>query len=156
VILVECKAARLTLDAQAGGESLESIMRRYLGAARKQIDRTAGLIRDHHPAFNHIPKDRPVVGVVTTAEQFYLAGTPFSGFASTGLIPVTTMSLRDLEFLVGLSESQAAAKVIEHAHPDGEGGRFGGTFDEDVMKRRNPILGEAWRHFDFVDPTLAS
>ncbi|MCD1569902.1 hypothetical protein [Agromyces mediolanus] len=154
VILVECKAARLTVDAQAGGDSLASVMERYLGAARKQIDRTARLIQEHHPAFDHIPKDRPLVGVVTTAEQFYLAGTPFSGFASSGEVPATTLSLRDLEFLVGLPETDAAALVLAHAHPDGEGGRLGGAFDEETLKRSNPILEDAWRHFDFLDAGL--
>lgn len=150
VILVECKAARLTLDAQAGGSSLTTVMQRYLGAARKQIDKTARLIREGHPAFALIPKDRPVVGIVTTAEQFYLAGTPFSGFASSGEVPVSTLSLRDLEFLVGLSELEATKMVVDHAHPDGEGGRFGGAFSTDAMKRQNPILKEAWDHYEFL------
>lgn len=150
VILVECKAARLTLDAQAGGDSLVTVMDRYLGTARKQIDTTARLIREGHPAFAGIPKDRPVVGLVTTAEQFYLAGTPFSGFDSSGEVPVTTLSLRDLEFLVGLSELEAAKMVIDHAHSAGEGGRFGGAFSEDVRKRQNPILKEAWDHYEFL------
>lgn len=150
VILVECKAARLTLDAQAGGDSLVTVMHRYLGAARKQIDTTARLIREGHPAFAAIPKDRPVMGIVTTAEQFYLAGTPFSGFNSSGEVPVTTLSLRDLEFLVGLSELEAAKMVIDHAHPDWEGGRFGGAFSEDLRKRQNPILKEAWDHYEFL------
>jgi hypothetical protein len=151
---VECKAARLTLDAQAGGDSLAAVMQRYIGAARLQIDRTARLISEGHPAFARIPKDRRVVGLVTTAEQFYLAGTPFSGFASSGEIPVTTLSLRDIEFLVGLSAAEAAKMIVDHAHPEGEGGRFGGAFSENVLKRRNPILEDAWRYYDFVDPTL--
>lgn len=125
--------------------------RLQVGAARKQIDKTARLIQERHQAFDRIPEDLPVVGVVTTAQQFYLAGTPFSGFASTGAVPATTMSLRDLEFFVGFTESEAAALVIQHPHPDGEGGRFGGAFDEDVMKRRNTILEEAWHYYDFVD-----
>ncbi|MBW9121237.1 hypothetical protein JNB63_14150 [Microbacterium trichothecenolyticum] len=150
VILVECKAARLSLDAQAGGDSLAGVMGRYLGAARDQIDRTAGLIRADHSAFDHIPKDRPIVGLVTTAEQFYLAGTPFSGFQSSGAIPAATASLRDLEFLVGLPERDAAHLVIDHAHPNGEGGRFGGAFSDSERKRRNPILEEAWSHFDLL------
>lgn len=151
VILVECKAARLTLDAQAGGDSLGAVMERYLGEARKQIDRTARMILAHHPAFDLIPKDRPIIGVVTTAEQFYLAGTPFSGFASSGTVPATTLSLRDLEHLVSLGEHDAAALVIQHAHPSGEGGRFGGAFDEETLRRRNPILEEAWSHFDLAE-----
>jgi len=150
VILVECKAARLTLDAQAGGNSLVTVMERYLGTARSQIDKTARLIREYHPAFDLIPKDRPVAGVVTTAEQFYLADTPFSGFASSAEVPATTLSLRDLEFLVGLPEAQAVSLVLDYAHLQGEGGRFGGAFSEDVMKRRNPILKEAWGHYDFL------
>lgn len=155
VILVECKAARLTLDAQAGGESLHDVMQRYLGAARAQIDRTARLINESHPAFDRIPKDRPVVGIVTTAEQFYLAGTPFSGFASSGVTPVTTLSLRDLEFLAGLREDDAARLIVDHAHPEGEGGRFGGAFDDSALKHRNPILEDAWGYYKFlmeVDP----
>ncbi|MFC8304841.1 hypothetical protein ACFUCV_14290 [Specibacter sp. NPDC057265] len=156
VVLVECKAARLTLDAQAGGDSLGAVMQRYLGAARQQIDKTAKLIREGHPAFAHIPTDRLMIGIVTTAEQFYLAGTPFSGFASSGEVPVTTLSLRDLEFLVGLPEIAAAKMVIDHAHPEGEGGRFGGAFSKDQMKRQNPILKEAWGYYEFLSKTLPS
>lgn len=152
VILVECKAARLTVDAQAGGDSLANVMQRYLGTARTQIDRTAKLIREAHPAFDHIPKDRPLIGLVTTAEPFYLAGTPFSGFASAGDVPVVTLSLRDLEFLVGQREVDAAQQIIEHAHPDGEGGRFTVVLKEDPTRPRNPILQEAWGHYDFLIP----
>lgn len=150
VILVECKAARLTLDAQAGGDTLSDVMQRYIGAARKQIDRTAALIRADHAAFVDIPKDLPVVGIITTAEQFYLAGTPFSGFTSTGDVPVTVLSLRDLEFLVCLPEREATSLVLEHVHPEGEGGRFGGAFSDEQMKLRNPILEAAWNSFDFL------
>lgn len=39
--------------------------------------------------------------MVTTAEAFCLAGTPFSGFVSSGNVPIVALSLRDLEFLVG-------------------------------------------------------
>ena len=154
VILIECKAARMSIDAQAGGATFAKLMQRYLGEARRQIDTTAKLIQYDHPAFDRIPKDRPIVGLVTTAEPFYLAGTPFQGFSSTGTIPVTNLSLRDLEVLVTLSEPEAASLVISHAHPDGEGGRFGGAFDDATRKRRNPILERAWRAFDFLDTTL--
>ncbi|MCC6497177.1 MAG: hypothetical protein IT193_13070 [Propionibacteriaceae bacterium] len=155
VILVECKAARMTLDAQAGGESLETVMRRYLGEAQAQIDRSARLIIESHPAFALIPKDRPIVGMVTTAEPFYLAGTPFSGFAPSGATPITTLSLRDLEFLVGLPEGDAAKLIVDHAHAEGEGGRLGGAFTDDTRKHRNAILEDAWRHYSFlmeIDP----
>lgn len=80
----------------------------------------------------------------------YLAGTPFSGFESSGVVPAATASLRDLEFLVGLSEPDAAQLVNDHAHPGGEGGRFGGAFSDDERERRNPILHEAWSQFDFL------
>ena len=150
VILVECKAARLSLDAQAGGASLGESMERYIGAARRQIDRTAALLRDEHPAFGRIPKDRPVVGMVTTAEPFYLADTPFSGFTSTGIVPATTLSLRDIEALVTLPEPQAAALILEHAHPDGLGGRFGGPALDEARTRGNPILEDAFHHYDLL------
>lgn len=151
VILVECKAARMPLDAQAGGETLESVMRRYIGHARGQIDKTARLIREGHPAFDHIPKDRQIVGVVTTAEPFYLADTPFSGFISTGEVPAMTMSLRELEVLAGCPEPEAAALVIEQAHRGDDGGRFIAKFTEQALRRENPILDDAWHAFDFLE-----
>ncbi|MBQ3358536.1 MAG: hypothetical protein IJG47_06515 [Microbacterium sp.] len=151
VVLVECKAARMTLDAQAGRETLGALMERYIGGARKQLDTTARLIRNEHPAFSHIPKDRPVVGVVTTAEPFYLADTPFSGYESSGDVPVVTMSLRELEVLVGYAEKEAAALVIEQALRDGDGGRIGRVFDDVARRRLNPILEEAWGAYDFLD-----
>lgn len=154
VILVECKAARMTLDAQAGGDTLESLMERYIGGARKQIDTTARLIRENHPAFKHIPNDRPIVSVITTAEPFYLADTPFSGYISTGEVPAMTMSLRELEVLVGYTEPEAAAMVIEHANRDGDGGRFVAKFDDAALQRHNPILEEAWLAFDFLEREL--
>lgn len=156
VILVECKAARMALDAQAGGETLETVVKRYIGGARKQLDATAQLIRDRHPALAHIPSDRPVVGVITTAEPFYLADTPFSGYTSSGDVPTTTISLRDLEVLVGYPEAQAAEIVTAHAQLDGDGGRFGAAFDEEARQRRNPILEDAWRAYDFIDADSAS
>lgn len=67
---------------------------------------------------------------------------------------MTTMSLRDLEFLVGLSEKEAAQLVTEHVHPGIEGGRFGGSFDEETMRHRNPILKKVWDHFGFIDRNL--
>jgi hypothetical protein len=151
VILVECKAARMTLDAQAGGDSLEAIMRRYIGKARSQIDNTARLIREQHKAFTHIPHDRPIVGLITTAEPFYLADTPFSGFESVGTIPVVTASLREIEFFAGMTESEAAAMLVEHA-TQGNGSRL--ALPASALARENPILSDAWEHYAFLDSAI--
>jgi hypothetical protein len=131
-------------------------MKRYIGKARSQIDNSARLIREQHPAFVHIPHDRSIVGVITTAKAFYLADAPFSGFDSVGEVPVVTAPLRDIEFLVGASEIEAAALIAGNATSDGNGRRFIAALPEEVLKRENPILSEAWTHYAFLDPTIGA
>lgn len=44
---------------------------RKLGDAVGQLEDTANLLAQNHPAFNHIPKDLSIHGLVVTLEPFY-------------------------------------------------------------------------------------
>jgi len=66
VILIECKSARMTAGARAGDPSLHTVVENALGKARRQIARTAELIRAEHASFSSVPSDRRIIGLTIT------------------------------------------------------------------------------------------
>lgn len=90
VLLIEAKACRpieeLRLGHPKGIEDLQKKIDRAFG----QIGRSADLIAQQHPAFQAIPNDRPVLGLVLTIEPFFLARNPNDPF--TPLSETTTRS----------------------------------------------------------------
>lgn len=155
VILVECKSARMTFGAKAADSSLGTIVSRSIGKARTQIDRTAQLINERHPAFRHIPADRPIVGMVVTAEPFYLGNAGFMPeYGPPSKTPSQVVSLRELEDFVCLDEA-AAADLLQRTLEDPEKRTWAMA---NVMQDlgdlgKNPLLADAWKRFDFLDPT---
>lgn len=123
VILVEVKLRRLGTAARAGDTALMETLSDTLGGARAQLTRTVEQLSDGHPAFAEIPTDRPMLGMVVTAEPYY-TGAAFlfdQGLAiipggSLPDVPVAAVSARDIENLVthgaGL-EHMLLAKVAE-------------------------------------------
>lgn len=151
VVLVECKSARLTLGARAGDASLPAIVDRALGHAKQQLNRTAELIRARVSPFDEIPSDRPIVGVTVTMEPFYLGNSSMAYPVTEPSIPVTAMSLRDLERWVCLPPREAVERLLD-VLGDSEKRSWPfaqalGTFKDLV---RNPILDDAWRSYDFI------
>lgn len=153
VVLVECKSARMTLGAKAADTSLGTIVARSLGKAREQIDRTATLIHNQHAAFAHIPVDRPVIGLVVTAEPFYLGNAGIlPEYGVHGTTPAQVMSLRELEHFVCLDELEAV-DLLQSVLADPEKRTWSVT---SVMKNlrdlgKNPILEQAWSHYNYLD-----
>ncbi len=78
VVLVEVKSRRLGPAARAGDATLMNSLSETLGGARKQLTRTVSHLADNHPAFTHIPTDRPMLGLIVTAEPFYTGAHTFS------------------------------------------------------------------------------
>lgn len=153
VVLVECKSARLTLGAKAADDSLSELAARSLGKARAQIDRTANLIRNRSPKFSHIPADRPIVGLVVTAEPFYLGNTRFlAEYGEESVTPTQVISLRELERFVCQDES-AAVDLLRSVLADPEKRTWSlSSVMKDVGRLgKNPILEAAWRHYEFLD-----
>lgn len=146
VLLVEAKSARPTAGLRLGpqqefGEELDKKLGKAVG---KQITNTAKLIKDRHPAFAHIPNDRPMFGIVVTMESYHLVNTPeFRHVLPTTNVPTVVASASELEDAVvathaGLEEAILAQ--IDQPPP-------GGWSLRDLASGRdviNPILDEAW------------
>lgn len=109
-VLIECKSARPGYTAKAGTPDGVKQANAVLGKAFGQIRSNADEIRTGNPAYSHIPTDRPLVGLVVTAEPFYTANTPpVRQVLPDPGIPILTISLRELELLAAMSPSEVGA-----------------------------------------------
>lgn len=154
VLLFECKSARMTLEARAGDAALPGIVERYIGKARRQLDRTARLIKDRDPAFTDIPADRPIIGVAVTSEPFYLANSRIDEYGTPSEIPSTVMSLRELEAWVTLRPSESVDALLEIMADEEKRTWTISTAMKRTSRARNPILERAWKNFDYIDAAL--
>lgn len=153
VVLVECKSARMTLGAKAADSSLGTVVARSLGKAGEQVDRTAALIQNRHVAFAHIPVDRPLIGLIVTAEPFYLGNAGvLPGYGAQGATPAQVVSLRELERFVCLDELEAVELLLSTlADPEKRTWSLASVMKEFRDVGRNPILEQAWSHYAFSD-----
>lgn len=153
VVLVEVKSVRPTAPVRAGNEAAQKELKRILNKGVKQLERADRLIEEQHPAFDHIPRDRPRVGLLVTLEDFHVLNSAFHrplldrerpdlpiGVASAGEIEhwVTVKDMSPGQVLL-----DARAEREEHPWPMGAAV---------VLKqqlygrkhRRNPIMEKAW------------
>ncbi|WP_406451243.1 hypothetical protein OH768_07335 [Streptomyces sp. NBC_01622] len=77
--------------------------------AFRQVDNSATRIRSRaHPEFGHIPRDRQMLGMVVTAEQFHQINTPeHRTELPPTTVPVTVTSIQELEDAVGGDDTRA-------------------------------------------------
>ena len=153
VVLVEVKATRMGHLGRMGANELEDDLKRALGRAYKQVQRTNQLLTDHHPAFAAIPADRPRIAIVGTLEPYWAANSPFMAeFLPEPPIPTTIASVRDIEHLVDVLRAGAGSEALK------------GVLDDPLRRTwnlanalpelevpRNPILDAAWKRFPFPD-----
>ena len=153
VVLLECKSARMTLGAKAADSSLGAVVARSLGKAREQIDRTASLIQSRHVAFAHIPADRPIIGLIVTAEPFYLGNAgALPEYGARGTTPTQVMSLRELERFVCLDEQEAVALLQSVlADPERRTWSMASVMKDLGDVGKNPILEQAWSKYNYLD-----
>jgi hypothetical protein len=99
-VIIECKSARMSLVAKAGTEALPKVFEEHVSKAIRQLDDNASRILNRDAAFSHIPNDKPLIGLIVTAEPLYTANDPIilSKLRKPG-IPVLTVSLKDIENL---------------------------------------------------------
>ncbi|MEU4450106.1 hypothetical protein AB0F44_02190 [Nocardioides sp. NPDC023903] len=147
VVMIEVKSARYGWFAQAAGDGYKDRAHSPLVKGVDQLITTAGLLAEGRPEFAHIPTDRPLVGILVTAEPFYMANTPWvrDEVLSRGDIPITVASLSDIERMVCLSTDDVERRLLKMIndpermmHPLDVGMDLVG----EVL--RNPILEAAW------------
>ncbi|MFE9812954.1 hypothetical protein [Streptomyces sp. NPDC005548] len=98
VLLVEVKSARPTAGLRLGPQEFGEELQRKLGKAFRQIDKSAKLIEDRHPAFARIPVDRPAFGIGVPMEPYHLINAPdFRSLLPATTIPTAVASASELE-----------------------------------------------------------
>lgn len=147
VVLVEVKCARPTLDYRTGGAEGLADAAKKLGEAVGQIERTATQIADRHPAFSHIPDDRPARGLIVTLEPYYLRQTMREHLVESDILPIGVVWAHELESSVTALSDQddAGAQILSALTP--EDGLL--PYLPDVRKDRavlppNQILERGW------------
>lgn len=150
VLLVEAKAARLKAGARAGDDSLTEMMKRTVGKAIKQVNRTHALIRSGAGEVSHIPRDRPILALVVTLDPWYIADSD----EARKLLPACEVSfavcsVRELEQLVSVGQRRPLGPILQEIVGQPERA-FGAALKlHSVPGDRNPALDEAWQKYPF-------
>lgn len=153
VLLIEAKATRLTEKSRQGGPTLRSELNRTISRAFEQLDTTAALIRDHHPALGQVPSDRPIYGLVVTLEPYPFINAAFTRDelqVRTPSLPVAVASVQDFERFVAdaLAQPLDANEIASLIDPAGDGGAW--SIDALVQRKsaaghRNPMLDAEYK-----------
>jgi hypothetical protein len=153
VLLVEAKATRTPAAARAADVTAQATYQATLGKAFKQINRTYRALQAKVQAFDHIPKDRPILGLVATLDAWYMANSMAREFLPMTDVPTMVASAREVEHLVGIGQRRPLSGVLtEIMRPDDERrtwelGTALRAFDE--PGDRNQLLDQAWARLPF-------
>jgi hypothetical protein len=150
VVLVEVKASRPVLATRVGQPEGDEDISKKLGHARSQILATAKLIQDCHPAVAHIPKDRPVRGLVVTLEPFHLVQTfLYEDVLGDTTVPITIAWAHDLEGVVATLAEQpdVGERLLRALTPEADRPPSLRDAAKDLPPLPNPILSDGWDRF---------
>ena len=144
---------RVPAAARAGEVSTKDALKRTLGKAFDQINRTHQAIRGGAPEFSAIPTDRPLFGLVTTLDHWYIANSGLTrNLLSEPEVPTLVASVGALEHLVAIGQRRAASTILAEILDDDERRTWdlttalvGYTEAGDA----NPILRQAWEQYPF-------
>lgn len=152
VIMVEVKSRRLRSAARAGNAMLMNSLNEALGGALTQLTRTVNHLADNHLAFKHIPTDRPMLGLIVTAEPFYTGAMYLLDHGVAAIpggrlpdVPVAAASARDVELLVTHGKDIEPLLLAEIEKSAGGVVSLSGIGKKAGAK--NPILADAWNAY---------
>lgn len=160
VLLVEVKSARV---AQPSRLTLPAFLKDVtidVGKSLGQIARTADLVRAAHRAFDDIPKDRPLRGVVITAEPHHLINSPiYRKGLEDPTVPTIVLSLDELEHAVAFTLVADPSHVLTELTDWHETSPVNVTDSFIKWNRergaravpRNPILDAAWNRLPWKE-----
>ena len=156
-ILIECKSARTNPAMRSGTQEGLVVTAAKLKKAFEQINENALQLRAGNPQFNHLPTDRPLIGLVVTAEPLYVANsTEVREMLPNAEIPILTISLRDLETLAVLSPEMLGDALCSLVDRDTETYMLslglGDVFPEGFEIPENALLDQAFE--DAILPRL--
>jgi hypothetical protein len=154
VLLVEAKATRARLAARAGSEALEENIRKTLGHAFDQIDRTREAIMANVAEFTRVPKDRPFIGIVATLDPWYLANSPWMRELLPSVhTPTIVASIREIEHLVGFGKNESVSLLLRQLMDPSDyrhGWDLGGAITRtQKAEPTNTLLDKVWESYPF-------
>ena len=153
VFLVEAKATRVPAAARAGAASTKDALKRTLSKAFDQINRTYQAIRGGLPEFSAIPTDRPIFGLVTTLDHWYIANSGLArNLVSEPDVPTLVASVGALEHLAAIGQRRAASTILTEILNDDERRTWDLTtalMGYTEAGDDNPILRHAWEQYPF-------
>jgi len=152
VVLVEVKSVRPTAAVRAGNEAARGALVRMLGRGIEQLERADELIEQGHPAFAHIPTDRPRVGVLVTMESFHVLNSGFHAPMFKRVrpqLPITIASAGEIEHWVTVNDATPGQVILDALsraidHEDTALGFHLKKSLEGRKHRRNPIINASW------------
>ena len=118
-----------------------------IGNARSQILATAKLIEDGDPAVDHIPKNRPLSGLVETLEPFHLVQTfLYQDVLGDSSVPITITSAHELEGVVAMlaQRSDVGERLLRALTPGPDSPPSLRDAAKDLPSLPNPILSDGW------------
>ncbi|WP_216918120.1 hypothetical protein [Nocardia noduli] len=154
VLIVECKLKRLALAARAGDPELFKDLEDSLNKAHGQLTRTVDNLATGRSEFSHIPTDRPILGLIVSAEPIYSAAAYLLDHDTVLIpggtlpdVPVAAASAREIEAIVthGADMQDALLALMR----DRKGGVISLRNVRTRTDRNNPILEAAWRSYGF-------
>ena len=150
-LLVEAKSSRPSLGTRTGVTAGDIDLLNKIGHARKQINATVELLEQGNPAVAHLPRDRPVRGLVVTLEPFHNVNTILcEGILPSTAVPTATVSSHDLENVVAIlaSEPDAGSRILAAlTHPGASIPPSLRTAVAGLKNVANPILAECWQRW---------
>jgi hypothetical protein len=123
-----------------------------LGHAVEQLNATARLIRERHPALAEVPSDRPVVALIVTMEPFHVINSPFfTDWLPPTQLPISVCGVFELEHLVDV-EGESIGRLLLDGLTDRD--RLGWSVKGLLIgrpHRRNPLLGAAFATYPWKE-----
>lgn len=147
-LLVEVKSTRPTQPMRLGVLERTSAVQKQLTHAYEQIDTTAALIKEGHPDFSHIPRKRPLQGLVVTLEAFHTANANFQRdqHPDTDTF-VTVCSAEEIEHLVTVEDRPVDQLLLER---QGDVHQSTYSLSQMLVGRqlgRNQVLDAGWQSY---------
>lgn len=159
VLLIEVKNARVSARARLDIPAWTRDVQADVGKAMKQISTTAALMRGGHLALADVPLDRPLRGIVVTAEPHHLINSPiFRRRLTEPTIPTTVLSMNTLELAVahglGRDTSQTFLALTDYDHEQGiDINNIMSNWSREAGSGRrppNPVLDKGWQRLDWI------
>lgn len=120
VLIVECKAIRPRSNMVVGSPVSPDLLREALQKGVTQVATTTSRIEAAHPAFEAVPRDRPIIGFVVTLDRHWAFNVEAGELAFPNANPRTAVvSAGELEQLVLRQSPSLGAHLVENLNETG-------------------------------------